>query len=427
RINSVLFYSILYCGINFFNGVYSTFYKIYSPNLAKKSVRVYLIFILLVFFIFWRINAETNHVNFNYIYVLFLFAYIPLLTSLSRLLLILVRKKWRNINRERRYKLVVIGDTKLAEEIYFQLATNVLIDYKLVGFYSNKAPTEKKLAKYWLGKIDDVKQYDALNDVHYIICSLKAYERSPKLQQLFKEADNYMAKIKFVVTDFIYSNQMLTFDCNHQIPVFTTRKEPLEDTKNFVIKGILDIFIALLVLLFILSWLIPLVGLLIKLESKGPVFFRQRRTGYNNKEFTCLKFRSMCVNKDADKLQATKHDVRITRVGRFLRKTNLDEMPQFINVFKGEMSIVGPRPHMVAQTHYYANEIDKYMVRQYVLPGITGWAQVMGCRGETKRKEDMAMRVRYDIWYLENWTFWLDVKIVILTILHEIKGDPNAY
>lgn len=257
--------------------------------------------------------------------------------------------------------------------------------------------------------------------------ALWVYNRNPALQQVLNEADNKMVKVHFVETDFIYNNQNMLLDNNSNIATFSTRKEPLDDDKNFTIKSFCDIVIAFLVNVLVLSWLIPVIGLLIKLESKGPVFFIQKRTGYNNQEFDCLKFRSMYVNDEADKVQATKNDNRITEIGKFLRKTNLDEMPQFINVLKGDISIVGPRPHMVAHTEYYSKEVEKYMVRQYVLPGITGWAQVMGCRGETKRQEDMARRVHHDIWYLENWTVWLDIKIIVLMIIQVVKGDLKAY
>jgi putative colanic acid biosysnthesis UDP-glucose lipid carrier transferase len=427
RINSAVFYSILFCGINVFNNVYFSFHKIDSSHLAKKIIQVYSIFIFVIFFILWRISAESNHLDFGYKYILFLFVYIPILTSLSRLLFILIRKKWRTMNPERRQNLLVIGDIKLVNLIYDQQASKMQTDYNLIGFYSDEIPKEKDLADLCLGKIEDVNINNNSKYVNYILCSLGIYNRNPVIQQVLNDADNCMAKVHFVETDFVYNNQTMMLDYNSIMPVFSTRKEPLDDDKNFTIKRLFDIIIAIMVNIFILSWLIPVIGLLIRLESKGPVFFIQKRTGYDNHEFNCLKFRSMYINNEANKSQATKDDIRTTKIGKFLRKTNLDEMPQFINVLKGDMSIVGPRPHMIAHTEYYSKEIEMYMVRQYVLPGITGWAQVMGCRGETKKEEDMARRVHYDIWYLENWTIWLDIKIIVLTIIQVIKGDPKAY
>ena len=192
-------------------------------------------------------------------------------------------------------------------------------------------------------------------------------------------------------------------------------------------KRLFDIIFSFLVLFFILSWMYPLIGLLIKLSSKGPILFKQKRSGLDNKEFWCYKFRSMSKNVDADNKQATKGDVRITTIGRFLRKSSLDEFPQFINVLKGDMSIVGPRPHMLKHTEQYSELIKKYMVRQLVKPGITGAAQIRGYRGETREIKEMEGRVKWDVWYIENWTFFLDINIILRTVLNFIKGDEKAY
>lgn len=168
-------------------------------------------------------------------------------------------------------------------------------------------------------------------------------------------------------------------------------------------------------------------GTIIKITSPGPIFFKQDRNGENGEIFQCYKFRSMKVNKDSDKIQATKNDPRKTKFGNFLRKSNLDEMPQFINVFKGEMSLVGPRPHMLKHTEEYSQLVDKYMMRHLVKPGITGWAQVTGFRGETKKVSQMEGRVKRDLWYIENWTFLLDLRIMVMTVVNMFRGEKNAY
>ena len=180
-----------------------------------------------------------------------------------------------------------------------------------------------------------------------------------------------------------------------------------------------------LVTIFPVIYLI--VGTIIKLTSPGPIFFKQMRTGLNGREFKCYKFRSMRVNDEADKKQATADDPRKTKFGNFLRRSNIDELPQFINVFKGEMSIVGPRPHMLAHTETYARWIDKYMVRHFIKPGVTGWAQTHGFRGETKELSQMEGRVQSDIWYMEHWTLLLDLYIIYKTIANVIVGEKNAY
>ena len=192
-------------------------------------------------------------------------------------------------------------------------------------------------------------------------------------------------------------------------------------------KRFFDIVFSLLVICCLLIWLVPLIALLIKLESKGPVFFRQLRTGKDGKPFYCLKFRSMRPNTQANFMQARRNDARITVVGAYLRKTSLDELPQFFNVLRGEMSIVGPRPHMLAHTEEYALLIENFMDRHLIMPGITGWAQVSGYRGETRNVEAMAKRVEADIHYLHSWTFWLDVKIIWLTIKQVIVIEEHVF
>ena len=194
-----------------------------------------------------------------------------------------------------------------------------------------------------------------------------------------------------------------------------------------IIKRAFDILFSSIVIVFVLSWLTPLIAILIKLESKGPVFFKQSRNGFNYKEFDCYKFRSMMPNEDAHLYQATRGDIRVTKVGKFIRKTSIDELPQFFNVLFGDMSVVGPRPHMVSHTDMYAKKIDKFMVRHFVKPGITGLAQVSGFRGEVESDIDIIGRVKYDIFYIENWSLLLDLKIIAQTFVNAVKGEDKAY
>ena len=208
-------------------------------------------------------------------------------------------------------------------------------------------------------------------------------------------------------------------------PSFTSEKSAT--TSNTAAKRVFDIFFASIVTILLLSWLIPLIAVLIKLESKGPVFFKQLRTGKNGVPFYCLKFRSMHINMDADHKQASRNDSRVTRIGSYIRKTSIDELPQFINVLKGDMSVVGPRPHMLQHTEVYSNVISNFMVRHTVHPGITGLAQVAGYRGETKETAAMVERVNADIHYLQNWSILLDLKIVWLTVYQVFKGSENAF
>lgn len=210
------------------------------------------------------------------------------------------------------------------------------------------------------------------------------------------------------------------------IPILALRPNPLKNFANRLAKRTFDLVVSTIVLICSPIVLIP-VAIGIKLSSPGPIFFRQKRTGYRGKEFWCYKFRTMRVNKDSDKLQATRNDPRKTRFGDFLRRSSIDELPQFFNVWRGDMSIVGPRPHMVKHTQDYSALIDKYMLRHTIKPGITGWAQVHGLRGQTEYLWQMEKRVEYDVWYAENWNMMLDFKIVFLTVYNAIKGEKNAF
>lgn len=286
--------------------------------------------------------------------------------------------------------------------------------------YFGKEPTLsaegiKKLSEAVLAGVKDV----------YVTVSP---DKMVEIRPLLEEADRQGVRIKFIPDLGLSpsSNYGLSYLAN-EFPVITVRHEPLEDMGNRFKKRAFDLLFSSLVILLILSWLYPLIALLIKLESRGPVLFKQKRSGRKDVPFLCYKFRSMTVNEHSDNLQATKSDVRITKIGRFLRKTSLDEMPQFFNVFIGKMSIVGPRPHMLSHTTKYKSLIDKFMVRHFVKPGITGWAQVHGFRGETKNVSDMKNRVKHDIYYLENWTAMLDVRIVFMTIINMLNGEDNAY
>lgn len=211
------------------------------------------------------------------------------------------------------------------------------------------------------------------------------------------------------------------------VPILYIREEPLRQVSNRFVKRAFDVAVsgAFLCTLFPVVYLFVALG--IKLTSKGPVFFIQERSGENGRTFGCIKFRSMRVNDEADRVQATKNDPRKTRFGSFLRKSSIDELPQFINVLKGDMSIVGPRPHMLQHTELYSKLVNKYMVRHLIKPGITGWAQVTGYRGETHELSQMEGRVRRDIWYLENWSLLLDIRIMLLTVWNALKRDENAY
>ncbi|MFN2261075.1 MAG: undecaprenyl-phosphate glucose phosphotransferase [Psychroflexus sp.] len=274
--------------------------------------------------------------------------------------------------------------------------------------------------------LDEIFDYIKTNGIDEIYCSM-AEVKNDKLNDIIDFADNNLKVLKFLPDNKdIYSRQ-LNYEYYGFLPILSLRRIPIEEPINKFIKRVFDIVVSLLVLVLVLSWLVPILAIFIKLGSKGAVFFKQKRNGLDYKEFYCYKFRSMKPNPEADLHQVSKNDKRITKIGKFLRKTSMDELPQFYNVLLGDMSVVGPRPHMVSHTHMYAENVDKFMVRHFVKPGITGLAQVSGFRGEVESDEDIVNRVKYDIFYLENWSLLLDLKIMFQTIYNALKGDRKAY
>ena len=263
-------------------------------------------------------------------------------------------------------------------------------------------------------------------NVDIIFCCLpRLYDN--EIKKLIDFAENNLIKIKILSQFSKLGNRNLSIQKYGDIPIINVTAIPLDSRPNRVLKRAFDMIFSSLVIIFILSWLIPIVSLLIKLESKGPVFFLQQRNGKDNSPFMCYKFRTMVVNQEADTKQATKDDPRITKLGNILRKTSIDELPQFINVFLGDMSVVGPRPHPLKLNLEFQPRIDRFIQRHAVKPGITGLAQAKGFRGETSLFSDMSGRVRLDRFYVKNWSLLLDVKIIILTIISIVRGSENAY
>lgn len=264
------------------------------------------------------------------------------------------------------------------------------------------------------------------NKIDEIYCSIDALEDN-HIVQLIDFADKKFKTVKFVPDNKQIFSKKLNFEYYGYVPVLSLKEIPLKIRTNYLLKRAFDIVFSSLVIVLLLSWLAPLIGIVISLESKGPVYFIQHRKGYDFRLFACWKFRSMATNKNQDHEQATKNDMRVTKVGRFIRKTSMDELPQFYNVLIGNMSVVGPRPLLIKHTNDYVDKIQKFMLRHHVKPGITGLAQVKGYRGEIERDLDMKNRVRLDIFYVENWSLFLDIKIVIQTVINIVKGEEKAY
>ena len=318
-------------------------------------------------------------------------------------------------------RIIVVGVNEATKDMIDFFQSHPHFGYKLyktfdLGLYNND-----------FGKLlEDVKIYCLENSIDEIYCSLPEFNFE-QISHLIDFTDKEVLRLKFVPHSVGLSLKNFKIDFYGFLPVYLFRTIPLDNTLNKILKRSFDIVFSLLLFVLVFSWLFPLIAIIIKLDSKGPAFFKQRRSGLNNDHFSCYKFRSMYVSDKADGTQATKGDARITKVGAFLRKTSLDELPQFLNVLLGNMSVVGPRPHPLWLNDKYRDNIEKYMVRHFIKPGITGLAQVKGFRGETTDPAMMESRIKMDDFYLENWSFLLDIKIIFSTVFNVLKGDKNAF
>ena len=318
-------------------------------------------------------------------------------------------------------KVVIAGYNEASMDLYEFFHSHPEHGYRFMAFFDDK----EKLNPMVQGKIADIETYCESNDIDEIYC-LSSALTNQQLEELIDYADKKFLRIKLIPDNLGLKFKNFKLDLYGELPVVSVRNIPLDDNFNRILKRSFDIFFSFLVCVLLLSWLIPVLAIIIKIDSRGPVFFRQMRSGLNNKDFLCFKLRTMLMTDDAHIKQARKDDTRITKIGRFLRKTSLDELPQFFNVLIGNMSVVGPRPHMLKHTEEYSLLIEKYMLRHLIKPGITGLSQVMGYRGETEDAHKMHKRVQMDIYYIENWTFLMDVRIVLQTVWNMFKGEENA-
>jgi Undecaprenyl-phosphate glucose phosphotransferase len=345
-------------------------------------------------------------------FVYFYISFGPLIV-LSRLVFISQLRKFYQ-NPAFRKPILIIGDRPEAQAFYNQITENQDLGMKVVGWYGDSQSDLKS------GDLEKAKVDFSKLKAQEIFCALDPNDE--RIQDWFQLADANMMRFRFLPSLGVKNLVHAEIELYGDVPVLITRKEPLAFRHNRFLKRFFDTVLTLLFCVFIFSWLFPILATLVKLTSKGPVFFKQKRSGLNNKEFYVYKFRSMVLNDEADTRQAEENDERITSIGHFLRRHNLDELPQFINVLKGQMSIVGPRPHMLNHTSSYRHLIDTFMVRHLITPGITGLAQSRGLRGETPEKEDMEARVKADVYYLENWSLLLDVKIIFVTVWNMLRG-----
>ncbi|MCM1107541.1 MAG: undecaprenyl-phosphate glucose phosphotransferase [Clostridium sp.] len=334
-------------------------------------------------------------------------------------------KKYRSKGNNQR-RVIFVGNSPDLITLY-KFIKNKTYGYHVLGVFSDD-PSAYPAEMPRLGDINStflyLKEHPEVTDLY---CAFQKTGQSVFIE-MYRYCENNMIHFYALPIYVSYLKRRMVLSEIDGVIMLSPRPEPLSELGNRLIKRIFDVLVSLTFLLTLFPLIYVFVAIIIKIQSPGPVLFRQKRNGLWGKEFMCIKFRSMHVNKDADTKQATEHDPRKFRFGDLMRRTNIDELPQFINVLLGDMSMVGPRPHMVMHTEEYSHLINKYMVRHWVKPGITGWAQVQGFRGETKELQQMENRVAADIWYVENWTMWLDLRIMWKTVWNTIaRKDKNAY
>lgn len=323
---------------------------------------------------------------------------------------------------------VIVGADETALSVYKELNMGRgFTGYKVLGFFTSMVDVILPEGAKLLGNVDDAGFWIEQNMPDEVYCALPPASCPKEVNSLIKVCNENFINFYYVPTMDGYPHRSMVISRLGNVNVIKLHEEPLDNPFYKIFKRGADIIISLIFLCTIYPFIYLFVFIGTKLSSPGPVYFKQMRTGYNGESFKMYKFRSMRINEESDTTQATQDDPRKTKFGDFLRRSSIDELPQFINVLKGDMSIIGPRPHMEYHTDLYSSLIGDYMVRHLTKPGLTGWAQVNGCRGETQSVEDMKDRVEHDIWYIEHWSPWLDVEIFFRTIWQVLGGDNQAY
>ena len=414
---AVLLNFILFISFSWIISSFSTrFYQIFRFTSVTKIFTLItkqsIILILLVYSFFGYHSEIKSNSKLIIEYILI----VIFLITIFKIAIYFLLKKYRIIFNGNLRRVVIIGLNKKTDLLRKYFDDNLDYGYKLVKIFNLRDNTS----------IDSITEYISKNEIDEIYSSVTEINNE-ELVKLIDYADNNLKILKFLPDNKEIYSKKLDFTYYGYLPILSLRNIPIDEPINQFIKRSFDILFSLIVIIGILSWLTPILGLIIKVESRGPIFFKQKRNGLDYKEFYCYKFRSMRPNPEAHIHQITKGDPRVTKIGKFIRKTSIDELPQFMNVLRGEMSVVGPRPHMVSHTQMYAEKIDKFMVRHFVKPGITGLAQVSGFRGEVENDNFIINRVKYDIFYLENWSIIMDLRIVIRTIYNALGGEEKAY
>lgn len=397
--------------------------KISFEEVSARVAKLVLTHVVSMVILLSYLSDITSYFKFSIIYGISIYSVIMLARFFERKLLRHIRQLGRNTR-----SVIMIGNDPALVNLYNTMIGDPTTGYRVKGYYSDNIIASNPQILNYLGDIKALyhkMESSPDTSIDDVFCSL-SHDYNDEIARIMKFCDSHLIHFYYIPRMFGNYRLRLKPEMMGDTLTYTNHLEPLSCTTNKLIKRLFDVTVSIFCCICMIP-IIPIIALIIKIQSPGPIFFKQERTGFEGKTFYCYKFRSMHVNKDADTAQATKNDPRKFSFGNFMRKTNIDELPQFLNVLKGDMSIVGPRPHMLHHTQIYSELIDKYMVRHFCKPGITGWAQVTGFRGETKELWQMEKRVERDIWYIEHWTFMLDIKIIYKTIKSVIIPDKCAY
>jgi putative colanic acid biosynthesis UDP-glucose lipid carrier transferase len=412
--------------------VMSIFSKIYFEKRSNKFAEemVQMIYHAILFIV--SLSSVLFFLNLNHKFPSkFVLVFANILTFLAILSKYAIRKKIHAyLNKGIFYdQVLLVGSTKAAEEFIDAVKKYYYYGYKCIGYIDELDQLKKECA--YLGNLNDLHTILRTTEIDEVFIALPTGENE-KIQNCIAICDGLNIKVRILPNLSEFTSSSIYINNIGLLPVVNVGDLPLDKRENRLLKRIFDIVFSLLFFILLGSFIFPILAIIIKLSSKGPIFFKQERWGLNNKRITCYKFRSMYkesseIDEEGNFQQAFKDDPRITLIGKILRKTNMDELPQFWNVLIGNMSVVGPRPHPTQLNIQSMELVDNYMLRHMVIPGITGLAQVNGCRGETRTTEDMQKRVNFDLYYIQRWNFWLDLQIIIQTVINIFRGDQNAY
>ena len=410
----------------------SIFSKLYAEKRSNKFSEEIVLIIYQIILFSVSLGAILFFLNLNDKYSsYFILTYIMLLAFLTIPTKYIIRKKIHAALHKGNYydNVLLVGASPAAANFYETVTKYYYYGYKCIG-YINTTNTLKNDCPYF-GDFDKTEEIINSNSIDEVFIALPSGENKI-IQKVIQICEINNIRVRMLPDLSEYTSSSIYINNIGLVPVVNVGHLPLDKKENRILKRAFDIVFSLLFFLGIGIFLFPIIAFIIKITSKGPIFFKQERWGHGNKKIICYKFRSMVKNstdidEDGKYNQASKDDPRITLIGKILRKSNLDELPQFWNVLIGNMSVVGPRPHPTPLNLESMHTVDNYMLRHLVLPGISGLAQVNGCRGETKTTEEMHRRINFDLYYIHRWSFWLDIQIIIQTVVNIIRGDQNAY